>query len=203
MKKSLLTIILATVLTVASYAQTILINFTAANPNTAVAYFSANGTNWGAANYSYSGGVMTIGGTADVTGSISGGLSYLASGTSFNATALPLVTASFERNNSGAAGNFVLTLLDSLGTTAATAIFSTGLTGSWVTQSVAYTASGGGNLADITYWTIGASGAPGTSVNMSFTNNITMAAVPEPATYAAILGVLALGLVAYRRRNAA
>lgn len=42
--------------------------------------------------------------------------------------------------------------------------------------------------------------ASGTN-NFTLFDNITLAAVPEPSTYAALLGLLALGVVAWRRRR--
>jgi uncharacterized membrane protein affecting hemolysin expression len=44
-------------------------------------------------------------------------------------------------------------------------------------------------------------GATGATGNNRL-DNITLTAVPEPSTYAALLGLLALGVVAYRRRKA-
>ena len=44
-------------------------------------------------------------------------------------------------------------------------------------------------------------GATGATGNNRFDNILVTAAVPEPSTYAAILGLLALGFVAYRRRK--
>lgn len=53
-----------------------------------------------------------------------------------------------------------------------------------------------GNISMIEYWGIAGAGSAA-AFRFSFDN---ISAIPEPATYAAIFGLLALGFVAYRRR---
>lgn len=53
----------------------------------------------------------------------------------------------------------------------------------------------------ITGWSIGGGNVGTTTFHMTFDNmSLSATAVPEPSTYAALAGVLALGFAAYRRR---
>jgi hypothetical protein len=79
------------------------------------------------------------------------------------------------------------------------------LTGSYSMQAVALTMQGGFNAAAIDSMII-TGGIPGGSDRFNFSFDSIYAtdgsAIPEPSTYAAIFGALALGFVAYRRRMA-
>jgi hypothetical protein len=48
-----------------------------------------------------------------------------------------------------------------------------------------------------------AASAPGATSGSNRVDNFTVTAIPEPSTYAAIMGVLTLGIVLYRRRQKA
>jgi len=110
-------------------------------------------------------------------------------------------------DSGNAATSFNVILYDSGGQAALFATFSvSSLTvNSWNTVSSSLqAASEGGNPDDIAFFGIAGNGSS-QIFNMSF-DKITLtsgSAVPEPSTYAAILGAMVLGFVAYRRRVAA
>lgn len=59
------------------------------------------------------------------------------------------------------------------------------------------------NANEITDWTIGGGTTPTLPFRMTLDNlKVTAAAIPEPSTYAAMAGALALGLAVWRRRSA-
>lgn len=75
--------------------------------------------------------------------------------------------------------------------------------GSLTTVSVALAWTGLFDPTQITGWSIGGGNVGIAAYNMTFENMVMVAAIPEPSTYAAIFGALALGFVAYRRRQQA
>lgn len=65
---------------------------------------------------------------------------------------------------------------------------------------VAWVSPSNGQTVAIGFLTLSAGGSTADSAGFA---SLTTTAIPEPSTYAAILGALALGFVAYRRRQAA
>ena len=113
------------------------------------------------------------------------------------------ISVTFETLNTNASSSFAVTLVDTGGKSAYAAFPLGSYTGSYNTLVSAITAQSGFNWTSIDSFQISGNQPTGTSVfNVSF-DQVVVTAVPEPATYAALAGLLALGLVAYRRRRAA
>ena len=147
-----------------------------------------------------SGGLLTVGGTADDAGSmlystIIGG-AFDASAQSFDVS----VTARIDSGNTASA--FAVVLFDDGGVGTrivqfSTLLFSTSLS----TQTLTLGAYSTGNPINTTYYGIAGTGAGSGLVHITFDSiTVSPTAVPEPSTYAMIAGVLALGIVAWRRR---
>jgi hypothetical protein len=160
-----------------------------------------SGTSWvTAGNVTYPDtGTMKVGGTAlDDSG-------WGYTGASINATGLNFlaVTAKVDAGNAAAflALGFSDSGLNSDAFSISTSLFTSVM--STVYVPVAWT-----NIdpADIVHWDMGGGTSGLSAFRMTFDNialSATGAAIPEPSTYAAIFGALALGLVAYRRRQQA
>lgn len=106
-----------------------------------------------------------------------------------------------------AASSFQVVLIDTNAVTATATFNATSfLTGSYSTAAATFTA-GGGFLANSIDSMIITGAIPSGTARFDFSFDkiaavATPTVIPEPSTYAAIFGSLALGFVAYRRRNA-
>ncbi|MDP1579301.1 MAG: PEP-CTERM sorting domain-containing protein [Candidatus Didemnitutus sp.] len=149
---------------------------------------------------SLSSGIMSItaigGGSPDDSGNF--GFADLIS--TFNATTAFDTIVAVARVDSGNSSNgFIVNLFDSQGTGALTATFAASSFNSATFVAVPSNITvhpENGNRADIAFFGIA---GVGTTAAFRFSFD-SLTAVPEPSTYAAIFGVLALGFVAYRRR---
>lgn len=149
-----------------------------------------------------SGGLLTVGGTADDAGSM---LYSTIIGGAFNASAQSFdvsVTARIDSGNTASA--FAIVLFDDGGVGTRIAQFSTLLfSTSLSTQTLTLSAYSTGNPINTTYYGIAGVGAGSGLVHITFDSiTVSPTAVPEPSTYAGIAGLLALGFVAWRRRSA-
>lgn len=162
---------------------------------------NTSGTNSPNASFSQGSGVYNIDATNATNADNSKIEFFYSPNTSISSFTQLTVIAQALTNN--AATSFQVILLDS-GAKTATATFnaSSFLVGSYSTASSALTFSSGFNTAAIDSMIITGAIPSGTArFNFSF-DNISATAVPEPSTYAALAGCLALGLVAWRRRSA-
>lgn len=110
------------------------------------------------------------------------------------------VTARIDAGN--ASPGFSVNLFDDQGLGALTATFATSSFVSGSFTSVTATLSAhpeNGTLSTISSFGIAGSGTS-SAFRMSF-DSVVANVIPEPSTYAAIIGALALGLAAYRRRQ--
>jgi hypothetical protein len=199
MKPYLVAVIFSAIAALPGRAQVIISNFTDIPSLLGVDLTQDTGLSSGSWNipgvYSHSGGILTIGGAADNAGSFP-----FADLTPFNATGLTQMSAVVRSNSGDDSSGFVVFLYDSSSAVAATATFNTTpLVDGIFTTLTASVAFDGGNIADITYYGLFGSGTSD-PFRMSF-DSISVAAVPEPATYVATVGVLALAFAAYRRRR--
>ncbi len=205
MNKLLATFLLGSVLVVSALSQVTISNFSA-DP-TGDQYFLTNNTWQVGSTLNWSSGVLTLSGAADSSGSFSyAELHNLVSGATFDATALTNMSILMETTSGNAALGFTVNLIDSNGATAATATFNTAslTVGNWSTLTAVVSPTLTGDLTSVTYWGIDGPGGNGTAVHMSFQNiSVSPTAVPEPSTYAGLLGFAALGLVYFRRRKQA
>jgi hypothetical protein len=154
--------------------------------------------------FTVSSGVLTIGPVAAGNPANDGyfGFANLAGG-SFNATGLTLLSVTAQLNAGNAAPGFIINLFDGLGKGALTATFSVTNYNSisFATSSVVMTAHPeGGSITSIASFGI-AGGGISDNFRISF-DNISLAAIPEPMHGAALAGLGALGLIAWRRRRA-
>jgi hypothetical protein len=149
-------------------------------------------------------GVLTVGPVSGGSPTNTGYFGFAnLDGPGFNATGLTLLSATARLDSGNAAPGFIINLFDGTGSGALTATFSAGNfnTISFATASVIVTAHpNGGNISDIQSFGIAGSGT-NENFRISF-DNVSLAAIPEPATSAAVAGLSAAGLVAWRRRRA-
>jgi hypothetical protein len=201
-KKILSCILLATALS----AQAVVISDFSAAP--AGDQFSGGLGSWtnGVDQFTTAAGILTVGPVSGGNPDNSGYFSYadLNGSVVFDATGMTQLTVVARLDSGNAAQGFIINLYDSGGNGALTATFGTtnytlGSFGSWTETLIAHTEAG--DISDIQYFGIAGSGT-GAVFRISF-DNISLAAIPEPSTYAAIAGALALGFVALRRRRAA
>lgn len=164
---------------------------------------SLGGVNYGGVwvpNVTFNAGIASVGSPSLADGNfefadISAGVISINTGLVLN------YTARVDANN--LSNSFLVRFADSEGNYSVEAII---LTNSWtvgqfVTGTAALVSAGPGNLSDTAFFTITGDGAS-TAFRMSF-DSLSISAVPEPSTYAAIAGVAALGFCAVRRRRKA
>jgi hypothetical protein len=119
-------------------------------------------------------------------------------GGSFNATGLTQLSATARLDDVNAGTGFIINLFDGTGRGALTATFSESNL-NFTTGTVQVTAHPeGGDISNIQYFGIAGIGTTA-PFRISF-DNISISAIPEPGTYAALAGMLALGFVFWRRR---
>jgi hypothetical protein len=126
---------------------------------------------------------------------------YLASPTSLSGTTQLTLAAQALAGN--AASSLRVFLFDGNGIVGSAAFnLSSFPTGSFTTVSQTLTLNSGASLAAVEGFVI-TGNIPGGSAafRVAFDTLIAGVPIPEPSTYAAIIGALALGLVAYRRRK--
>jgi hypothetical protein len=155
------------------------------------------------ASFTQGSGVYNILGTAkDDTNSI---LEYFYTPTPANITGnSTFLSMTFETLNTNTASSFTVTLFDTNAKSAYATFLLGSYTGVYTTQSSALTAQGGFLFNSIDSFQISGNQVGGTAtLNVSFDNLSATSAVPEPATYAAIFGLFAFGMVALRRRMTA
>lgn len=151
-------------------------------------------------------GVYNITGTSSIipTDNSTSGIEFFnASPVNLNGNLYLSVTAQALAGN--LASSFAVTLKDTGGNSAYAAFSLTGFpNGGYTTQTQILTPVGAFNSGSIDSLVISGNQLGGTATfNVSFDTitAVASAPVPEPATYAAIFGMAALGLVAYRRRQ--
>jgi hypothetical protein len=165
---------------------------------------------WGSPvdQFTVSGGVLTIGpvsgGSPDNAGYF--GFADIAGAIPLNATGLTQILVTAQVGASNVSPGFIVNFFDLNGdgaltaTLATSAFTSAGLT----TQAFNVVAHpGGGDITNIGYFGIAGTGSTQAFNFLISDISLTAAAIPEPSTYAVILGAMALGLVAYRRRQQA
>lgn len=144
------------------------------------------------------GGVLSITGTTPTNSSTSGVEFFFPSYAGIGSNTLLSVTAQTLPGN--ASTSFQITLVDS-GANLAFATFATSdfPNGSYTTLSSSLTMQSGFNSGEIDSFRISGAQVGGTATfNVSFDH---ISAIPEPSTYAAILGLAAMGVVAWKRRR--
>jgi hypothetical protein len=145
-------------------------------------------------NYTVNGGLLTIGGTSTTNGAFFD-LNPIPSWSSFNAVE---IVARVDEGNQATSFNFYV---DTNGGTPSFAIpvatSQFGSTLSAVTINLGSLGAVGPNAIEV--WGITTEAAGSTPFRMTFDSISLTTAVPEPSTYAAILGFVTLGLVGYRR----
>lgn len=113
------------------------------------------------------------------------------------------ITARLDSGNT--ATGFTVNLISGSGSAYASAYFDASLfnTSTFVTATTTWVDGGSFNPASLRAWQI-TGGAPSstTTFRVSF-DTLSVSAVPEPATYAAIIGLASLGFCAVRRRRRA
>jgi hypothetical protein len=145
-----------------------------------------------------SNGIVTIGGSATQINGWSETQAINATGMNFLA-----ITAKIESGNATYSLTFVFndSNLNSYSVTTLASNFSSSF---YTTVYVPVSWTGGIDKAQITDWNMGGGGVGSNAFAWSFDNvALVVSAVPEPATYAAIFGLAALGFGAVRRRRKA
>jgi hypothetical protein len=191
MKKFISLLFLCSV--VGAQAQIILDNFNTGTATGAV----VGSTSW-VGQVTQNATTITVGGTANDDNG------WGTTSASVNATGMSFVTFTAQRDSGNAASSLTIQFEDvSLNTQVYSFSTSAFSIGSLSTVSVALAWTGGFDPTQITGWNIGGGAAsPGSSAFRMTFDNLALTAVPEPSTYAAILGGLALGFAAWRRRSA-
>lgn len=141
---------------------------------------------------------ITIGGTAQNDNG------WEDTGLSLDLSAMNFIYITGQRDSGHTAGaNFVVEFIDSsLGAQQFTVLSNSFLIGSMTVVEIAI-GSWTINASQITDWTIGGGTTPTVPFRMTLDNlKVSAAAIPEPSTYAAMAGALALGLAVWRRRSA-
>ncbi len=103
------------------------------------------------------------------------------------------------------AASFAITLLNDNGESAtSTFLVSSFSAANLTTVQSSLTASGGFNFAQVTSWRLsGGEFLGAATLSLSADQLTAVSAVPEPATYAALAGLVMFGVVAWRRRTTA
>lgn len=125
-------------------------------------------------------------------------------GLSLNLSAMNFIYITGQRDSGhNSATNFVVEFIDSsLAAQQFTISSASFLVGSMSTVEIAI-GSWTIDSTQITDWTIGGGTTPTLAFRMTLDNlKVSASAIPEPSTYAAMAGALALGLAVWRRRSA-
>jgi hypothetical protein len=152
-------------------------------------------------------GQTTLNGTALVVGGTAANDNgWEDTGLTLDLSAMNYIFVTGQRDAGHDAGNsFVIEFLDgSLNAQQFTVSTSSFLVGSMSTVQITISGWGAVNPADITDWSFGGGTAPPGSLpfRMTFDNlSVSASPIPEPSTYAAMVGALALGLAVWRRRS--
>lgn len=192
MNKKFLAFLAATLATGALSAQVLIDNF-----NTPGKTGSASGT-WTLAVSATVGndGIIVGSGAKDENG-------WSAPTVSLNATGMNFIAVTASVNAGNAASSFAIQFEDSsLGTD----VFSVAMSSFLSTPTTVYIPIvwTGADMTDLSSWSLGGGAGGAADFRMTLYNlEFTATAVPEPSTYAAVFGVMALGFVAYRRRRLA
>lgn len=189
--KKLLCLLVSCALAGAAQAQIVLDNF---NTGTATGAITG-GTSW-VGQVTQNATTITVGGTANDDNG------WGTTSVSVNATGLSFVTFTAQRDVGNLASSLTIQFEDSSLNTqvysVSTSAFNLGSM-STVNIALAWTTV---DPTQITGWNIGGGNAPpGSSAFRMTFDNMSLTAVPEPSTYAAIFGGLALGFAAWRRRS--
>ncbi len=193
--KNLLGLIAACAIASIAQAQIVLDNF---NSGTATGATVA-GSSW-VGQVTQNATTITVGGLANDDNG------WGTTSVNVNATGMSFVTFIAQRDTGNATSTLTIQFEDSsLNTQVYSVATSAFNIGSLTTVSIALAWTGGFNPTQITGWSIGGGGitTAGPDFAMTFDSLALTTAIPEPSTYAAIFGVLTLGLAAYRRRLAA
>lgn len=157
---------------------------------------------WSSATVSTTGGVFTIGAGADNSGAQFIDVSTLNVGPASNYLSLA-VTARIDAGN--AATQFTVNLFDDQGNGIVSAVFNSSSfnTSGFTTATAVLGLYDGATTANVNVALVQIAGGGNTSAFRFSFDQIAATAnvIPEPSTYAAIIGALALGLAAYRRRQ--
>lgn len=164
---------------------------------------SVNGS-WSSpvAQLSFSGGVMTIGPVGGGNPDDSGSFAFEPLAASLDGTGWTSVSVSARIDSGNVSPGFTINFYDGSGNGVYTTSFSAGSFSSGGFTAVMAAPSfypSPGDAADIQYYGIGGSGLTG-AFRFSF-DQVSVSAVPEPSTYAAIIGALALVTAAWRQRR--
>jgi hypothetical protein len=111
------------------------------------------------------------------------------------------ITARLDLGNT--ATGFTVNLISGSGNASASAYFDASLfnTSNFVTVSTAWVDNGSFNPASLRAWQItGGSPSSTTNFRVSF-DSLSVSAIPEPSTFAALIGLASLGFCAVRRRR--
>lgn len=138
---------------------------------------------------------LTVGGTAKDDNGWGDTFSAL------NLSAMTTINITAQRDAGNVAPTFSVQFLDS-GLQSQTFTVSTAsfLVGSMSTVTINIGGWGSVNPTDITEWNIGGGGV-GTNAFRMTLDNLSVSAVPEPSTYAALAGLIGLGAAMLRRRS--
>lgn len=142
--------------------------------------------------------------TITVGGSAQNDNGWEDTGLSLNLSAMNFIYITGQRDSGhNSATNFVVEFIDSsLGAQQFTVSTNSFLVGSMTMVEIAI-GSWTIDPTQITDWTIGGGTTPTLAFRMTLDNlKVSASAIPEPSTYAAMAGALALGLVVWRRRSA-
>lgn len=124
--------------------------------------------------------------------------------TPFNASAMQSIAITGQLDTGHLATSFNVQFFDNSLVSQAFSISSSAfVTGSMTTVSIAIGSWLGIDATNLTAWTIGGGGTTtsGPAFRMTLDQlKLSPTAIPEPGTYAALAGVLALGLAIWRRR---
>ena len=195
MKRLLAAAILGLGAGVAVSAQTLIVldNFSGGGPSSI-----RSGTSWaGVGNV-----VQNLNGTMTVGNTALNDSGWGATGVTINATGMNFITIVAQNDGVNPAPSLVIGFSDGA---LHSQIFSVPTfsfaTGASTTVQIPISSWGPVDPANITGWRIGGGTAGVVAFTMTFDDlSLTTSAIPEPATYAALTGVLALGFTIWRRR---
>jgi hypothetical protein len=200
--KKLLALTVAALSAISASAQILISDFSSLGG----AEFSEGLISWssgGVNQFAISDGILTIAPVGSGNPDAMGYFAYadLAAGTApmFDATDLTYLSVLARADAGNQAAGYVVSLFDDVGNAALSGTFSLAAIG-WNTATTTLIAhSEGGDITRISYFGISGIGTAD-AFRASFDSITLASAIPEPSTYAAIFGGLALGFVAYRRR---